>query len=113
MFTATYIQHGNTVDYTPSVLVPAGSVVVINDLLGVATRKLPANEPGAIAVVGVFDIAKATGVGTDAAAGLPIYWDAGNQVATPDDNAGANKLLGKSLLPAADDDATIRVRLTQ
>jgi len=111
MPTATYVHHGDTVDYTPSVLVPAGSVVVVNNLLGVATRDLPANQPGSIAVVGVFDAPKATGVGTAIDVGVLAYWDATNQVVTATDASGSNKLMGKTVAAAGDDDATARVRL--
>jgi predicted RecA/RadA family phage recombinase len=111
MPTATYVHHGDTVNYTPSVLVPAGSVVVVNDLLGITTRDLPANQPGSLAVVGVFDLPKATGAGSALDMGVLAYWDATNQVVTAADASGVNKLLGKTVAASGDDDATIRVRL--
>jgi predicted RecA/RadA family phage recombinase len=63
--------------------------------------------------VGVFDLPKATGVSTAITAGAKVYWDAGNSVATTDDDTGNNKLLGKTIAAATDDDVTVRVRLSQ
>lgn len=110
---AQFIHHGDAVDYVPASDVNAGDVVVQGDLLGVAKRDHPAGHTAALAVVGVFDIAKATGGGSAIAVGVPVYWDEGNQQATTDTGGGANKLLGKSTLAAGDDDAVVRVRLSQ
>jgi predicted RecA/RadA family phage recombinase len=113
MATATYVQHGDSIDHTPGADVAAGDVVVQGELVGIAKTAIAANALGAIAVVGVFDLPKATGVGTAITAGAKAYWDAGNSVATTDDDTGNNKLLGKTIAAAADDDVTVRVRLSQ
>jgi predicted RecA/RadA family phage recombinase len=42
-----------------------------------------------------------------------VYWDVGDQEAKEDDETGANKLIGKTVLAAGDNDATVRVRLGQ
>ena len=110
---AQFIHHGDAVDYVPASDVSAGDVVVQGDLIGVAKRDHPAGHTAALAVVGIFDITKATGGGTAIAAGVDVYWDEGNQQATADAGGGANKLLGKSVLAAADGDAIVRVRLSQ
>ena len=111
MATAQFIQDGKSIDYTPAAAVAAGDVVVQGDLVGVAKLDIAAGQKGALATVGIFDIDKAAGAGTGIAAGTKVYWDAGNSVATADDNAGANKYLGKTIAAAADDDAVARVRL--
>jgi len=113
MATATFVQHGDSIDHTPVADVAPGEVVVQGELVGIAKTAIAAGVLGAIAVVGVFDVPKATGVTTAITAGAKVYWDAGNSVATTDDDTGNNKLLGKTIAAAADDDATVRVRLSQ
>jgi predicted RecA/RadA family phage recombinase len=108
---ATFVHEGDFIDHTPGADLAAGEVVVQGELVGVATRPIPANTPGGLAVEGVFDFAKATGVGTAVTAGANVYWnDAANQATT---TATGNKLIGKSVRAAADADATVRVRLNQ
>jgi len=111
MATATFIHDGNTIDYTPSSDVAAGAVVVLGDLVGIAQRAIAANTLGALTLVGVFDLPKATGAGTGIAAGATLFWDAGNQVVTADSGSGANKRLGNAAAVAGTADATARVRL--
>jgi predicted RecA/RadA family phage recombinase len=91
--------------------VAAGNVVVQGDLVGVAKQPIAANAPGALTVDGVFDFAKATGVGTALAVGTTVYWDDAANVATS--TSAGNKLLGKVVKAAADADATVRVRMSQ
>lgn len=82
MAKAQFIQDGNAIDYTPSVDVGAGDIVVQNDLIGVAKRDIPANTLGALAITGVFDFPKATGASTALGAGVKLYFDEAEQVAT-------------------------------
>ncbi len=91
--------------------VAAGTVVVQDDLVGITTREILAGKLGAIAVEGVFDVAKEAGGGVTFAVGALAYWDETNKVAVATDGGGAHKLLGKVVLAAADDDAKVRVRL--
>ena len=113
MATATYIHTGHAIDYTPSSTVAAGDVVVQEDLVGVAKLDIAANALGGLAVAGVFDFPKTAGVGEAIAAGAKVYWDVADQVAKIDDESGANKLIGKTVAAAGDDDTTVRVRLSQ
>ena len=108
---AVFIQEGASIDHTPAADVAAGEVVVQGDLVGVAKQPIPANQLGALAVQGVFDVAKATGAGTALATGTTAYWDDAAKVATA--TAAGNKLLGKVVKAAGDDDAVVRVRLSQ
>ena len=111
---ATYIHEGNSIDYTPGADVSAGDVVVQNELVGVAKRDIPANTKGALSVAGVFDFPKATGVSTAIDAGLDVYWNAAAGEATTDPGSGSvNKKIGRSVADAGDNDATVRVRLSQ
>ncbi|GJQ27810.1 MAG: hypothetical protein HBSAPP02_28420 [Phycisphaerae bacterium] len=111
MAQATFVHDGGAIDYTPGAAVAAGDVVVIGELVGVAKTPIAANALGALAVRGVFDFAKATGVGTAISAGANVYWDDANNVATT--TATGNKLIGKCVKAAADADATVRVRMLQ
>lgn len=113
MALAVFSHDGNAVDYTPGSDVAAGDVVVQGDLVGVARTPIGANTPGSLAVVGVFDFPKATGADTGVSAGTKVYWDTTEKKAKADDETGVNKLLGKTVLAAADADATVRVRLSQ
>lgn len=110
---ATRVQEGHSLDYTPSVAVSAGDVVVQGELVGVAPVDIPANQLGAIQVDGVFDFPKATGVSTGITAGANVYWDVAEQVAKTNAEAGANKLIGKTVRAATDADAIVRVRISQ
>ena len=113
MATAQFNQDGRYVDYTPGSAVTAGDVIVQGDLIGIAKGDIAANKPGALAVEGVYDFPKATGVGTAIAAGATVYWDVAEQVAKTDSELAANKALGKTVRAAGDNDATVRVRLSQ
>ena len=122
MAQAEFVQDGDAIDYTPGTDVPAGTVVVREDLVGVTKRDIKANALGSLAVSGVFAIAKATGTGTAIAAGKKVYWDAAEKVAKEDAETGSssggealveNKYLGKTTLAAGDSDATVNVRLSQ
>jgi len=113
MAQADFVQHGDAIDYTPAADVAAGDVVVQGDLVGVTKRDIKANELGALAVVGVFDVAKESGAGVTFSAGDKAYWDDAAKFAVTTDGGGANKLLGKAVADAADADALVRVRLSQ
>ena len=110
---ARFIHAGKTIDYTPTVDVTAGSVIVLGDLVCVANLDIPANTLGALTIEGVFDFTKAAGVGTAIAVGTKLYWDVADQEAKADDETGANKYIGKSVLAATDDDTTVRLKLDQ
>lgn len=109
----TLVQRGDTIDHTPSGAVATGAVVVQGELVGVATRPIAANELGALNVAGVFDFPKATGGSTAIAAGANCYWDVADEEASTDADSGTNKLIGKCVAAATDDDATVRIRLNQ
>jgi predicted RecA/RadA family phage recombinase len=113
MATATFVQTGNVIDYTPSAAVSAGDVVVQGDLVGVAKHDIAADDLGGLAVAGVFDFPKATGVDTALAVGTTVYWDESVGVITDTDDTGANKAVGKTVAAAGDSDAAVRVRLSQ
>lgn len=57
---AKYWQRGETIDYTPTDDLANGDVVDLATRIGVAGNDIPAGETGAVHVVGVFEIPKAT-----------------------------------------------------
>lgn len=113
MAEAVFVQAGDAIDYTPVADIDPGDVIVQGDLIGIARVAIPAGTLGALAVVGVFEVAKGAGAGVSFSAGALVYWDDTNKLAVATDGAGANKLLGKAVAAAGDDDATVRVRLGQ
>ena len=106
-----FVQNGDNIDYTPSIDVPAGAVIVQGELVGVTKRPITANTLGSLAVEGTFDFPKATTAGSAIDMGVNVYWNATAQQATT--AASGNKLIGKTVNAAADTDITVRVRLTQ
>ena len=113
MATATFVHDGNAIDFRAAADVAAGDVVVQQDLVGIAKLDIPADTLGALAVTGVFDFPKAVGAGTSIGAGANVYWDVADGEAKEDAEAGANKLIGKTVATAADANTTVRVRLSQ
>jgi len=113
MAQAVFAHEGAAIDYTPGADVSAGDVIVQGDLVGVARLDIKAGVLGALAVTGVFDFAKATGVGTAIAAGVEVYWEVADAEAKTDSETGANKLIGKTIAAAGDNDAEVRVRMSQ
>jgi len=111
MSTATYVQAGNMVDYTPGSNVSAGDVIVQADLVGVAVDDITANRKGALYVEGVFDVPKDTTSTSALAAGTIVYWDDTSDVVTA--TAGSNKQFGKVVIAAAASASTVRVKLIQ
>lgn len=112
MAEAVFVQAGDAIDYTPVADVAPGDVIVLGDLIGIARVAIPAETLGALAVVGVFAVAKGVGAGVTFSTGGLVYWDDTNKLAVATDGSGANKLLGKAIAAAGDDDATVRVRLS-
>ena len=103
---AHFIHDGKSIDFLSESDVPAGSVIVQGSLVGVTKLDVKAGRLGALAVVGVFDIAKGN---TAIPIGSRVYWDATAKqaVLTATDNA----LLGVAVQEADAADAVVRVRL--
>lgn len=110
---ARLIHDGKAIDYTPSADVTAGDVVVQGELVGIAPRSIAANTLGALQIEGVFEFPKPTGVGTDAAVGTLMYWDAADGNAQETADTGTNKLIGKLVKACTVDDTTCWIKLDQ
>ncbi len=106
---AVFIQEGKYIDHTPVGALASGDVVVQGDLVGVTLRPIAAGELGALAVDGVFDFTKNTGVAYTV--GTILYWDDTNNVVTT--TSAGNKSIGKVVRAAASADTTARIRLSQ
>lgn len=113
MATAVFRHQGAAIDFIPGADVAAGDVVVQGELVSVAKLDIKAGRLGALAVEGVFDFPKGVGPSSALPVGADVYWDAGSQQATADPASGANKRIGRVVKDATDDDALVRVRLSQ
>lgn len=72
-YKSVFLTTGLKVDYTPSVAVAAGEVVVQGSLLGIAPNPIAANALGSLHVAGLVEFVKINGALT---AGQAVYWDA-------------------------------------
>lgn len=98
---AQRIAEGRTIDHTPGTAVAVGAVVEIGDgLIGIAERPIAANQLGALAVEGVFNLAKDNSI---VAAGAALYWDSdGNPVGgTAGSGAATTTVAGNKLFAVA------------
>lgn len=106
---AKYWQRGETIDYTPTGALANGDVVDLATRIGVAGNDIPAGKTGAVHVVGVFEIPKAT----DAVkVGQALYWDkAAKKITTAEGSSSANTPAGWAVAAAGSSDATVLVKL--
>jgi len=86
--------------------IPAGTVIVQGNLIGITKVDLKAGCLGAVAVVGVYAVVKGA---IAVSVGSKIYWDDTAKQAVLE--ASGNALLGVAVADAAVDDATVKVRL--
>lgn len=103
---AKYWQRGETLDYTPTAAVKNGAVVSLGTRIGIAGSDIEKNTQGQIHVVGVFEMAKASGAITMGAA---VYYDtAADKITT---TATSNVPAGYAAAAAAAADTTVLVKL--
>jgi len=103
---ARFVHDGKAIDFLSETDIPAGSVVVKNNLVGITKLDIKANVLGALAVVGVYDVEKGN---VAIPLGSNVYWDTAAKKAVI--TATGNALLGVAILDAATGDETVRVRL--
>lgn len=94
MAEATFVHSGATIDYTPTANVALGEVVARGDLVGIAIEPISANVMGALAVAGVFDIAKTSALAIDV--GDDVYF---NDVTNEANKTAGVKALGVLTFP--------------
>ncbi len=104
--TAKYWQKGEVLDYTATDKAANGEVVSLGTRIGVAGEDIDAGETGHLHVVGVFEMAKATGAITMGAA---VYYDTTEKNITA--TASGNVPAGYAAAPAASTDTTVLVKL--
>ena len=106
---ARYVQRGDAIDYTPNADIAAGDVVVLGStLIGVAKLDIKAGELGALALTGVYEVAKDAGAAFDA--GAQVGWNRTTRKAVAAGASGSVKL-GHAVSTANGDDAFVYVRL--
>ncbi len=112
LFEARYVQNGDAVDFVPDADVPAGTIVVAGDLVGVTKLDVKAGELGALATVGVFEVVKGDGVSLAFDYGKAVYWNAATKKVAAAAGAGFVPL-GKAVHPGGSpaESDTVRVRL--
>ena len=111
MATATLVQMGNHLDFTPASDQLSGDVIVQGELVGIMIRDTLTGVQGAIDVEGVYKFPKKAPLVLGA--GALVYWDAGAVEATDDPAAGANKLIGKTTAEEISAATTVKVKLDQ
>lgn len=106
---AKYWQRGETIDYTTTEALANGDVVDLATRIGVAGDDIPAKGTGAVHVVGVFEIPKATGAVT---VGQALYWNkTAKNITTAAGSSPANTPAGWAVAAAAANDSTVLVKL--
>ena len=104
-----YIQQGDVLEWVNSSGsdVQSGQVVVAGEFVGVATGNIPDGQEGRIALSGVWELPKASGLAM--AQGDRVYWDVadGNLNKTPADNHDT----GLVFRNAETDDDRVQVKL--
>ncbi|HEV7453817.1 MAG TPA: DUF2190 family protein [Candidatus Saccharimonadales bacterium] len=99
MAMAVFVQDGDCIDYTPTADVASGDVVIVNNIIAVATSQILNGKLGAVQMTGVFDFAKATAATDNGAVGTNWYWD--NTAFKATKTATGNILIGVSVPSAA------------
>ena len=107
---ARYVQRGESIDYIPEADVAAGDIIKVGNLVGVAKLDIKAGELGALALTGVYEVAKAAG--TAFAAGAEVGWHAASKKAVAAGASGSAKF-GHAVADADAADGAVFVRLQQ
>jgi predicted RecA/RadA family phage recombinase len=109
---AIYVQEGKAIDYTPTADTPAGSVVVIGEIAGITKLDIAAGALGALHLVGVYNVEKASVAIT---LGAEVYWNGTQATNAATSGSGEsvtnNALLGIAIEAASAADSTVKVRI--
>ncbi|MEY8396177.1 DUF2190 family protein [Lachnospiraceae bacterium 45-P1] len=103
---AVYWQRGESLDYLngTGADIPANTVVIFGNRIGVAGTDIPAGENGTLHVVGVFEFPKKTGVSL--AMGDPVTFTEENGM-----DKATSGAMGYVIEDAAAEASTVRVKL--
>ena len=103
-----------SIDYTPAAAVSAGDVVVVGGLVGVAKVDIAASAVGAVAISGVYSVAKEDSSGPVFRIGEDVYFDRVNEQAVHKSASTISDVyLGVCAEAAATDAAKVKVALRQ
>ena len=106
---AIFLHDGSTLDFIPIADVPAGSIVVLGELVGISKFSVAAGQAGGLSVRGVFDVLKDPSTNIDV--GTRLYWSTVSWHVVK--TSGGHPLLGKAIRPALPGSSFVRVLLTQ
>ena len=107
---ARLVQRGHNIDYTPTVDVAAGDIVVEGEFVGIAPVDIPAGTTGALATVGVFDVVKGDGVALAFAFGAPVFYEKSTKKLAGATGAGI-VAIGTCVADSTAPETAVRVRL--
>ena len=110
---ARYVQRGESIDFTPTSDVAAGDVVKLGKLTGVAKLDIKSGELGALALVGVYELAVKSG--KTFTAGQVAYYDPATGDVTPAAPADGSEAfaLGHVVAAVSASETTAHIRLAQ
>ena len=58
-----FVNGGGVIEHTPASAVTGGAPLAMGDTVGVAVGDIASGDPGAVAIEGVFEVAKTSGTG--------------------------------------------------
>jgi len=102
-----YIKDGSRMPFTPSANVASGAVILVVDVLGVATGAILSGIEGELQMEGVVELTKDAPLVI--AQGDKLYWVVADQEVSK--TAGSNKIIGYAHKAAASADTTVWVKL--
>lgn len=105
-----YIQPGENLTIPAPATVTSGAPVFAGSIVGIALGDAASGESCDMATCGVWEIAKVAA--DDVSLGAPIYWDETAELATIDDDTGANPKLGVAVAAAGNGVGAVNVRLS-
>jgi predicted RecA/RadA family phage recombinase len=70
-----FVQNGKYLEITAAAAINSGDGVLVGDLFGVAVADIANGENGILSVEGVYELAKATDVGSGGTIWAPAYFD--------------------------------------
>ncbi len=106
---ASYVQPGRIINYTNtgSSEIAYGEVVILTEIIGVATISIPAGVTGTIEITGVYQLPTETTAAFTV--GQTVYWDGSKAIATKPETDVV--IAGRVVVPKAQSSATALIKL--
>lgn len=105
-----FVQRGDTIDVVLAAILASGAPIVVGTRVGVAKVAGVIGDTVAVALEGVFTLAKATG--TTPGQGDVLYWDDTAKKVTTSAASGANLKIGYAWAAALTGDTSMNVLLS-